>query len=95
MADIDTEALEHLRKILQFLAELAPADRCEALDNASVFYHQQCPETPIEPMTGWVTRMVAIGPGDSPRPQPITHETKPTSVLVRQLLRFAHWFHGW
>lgn len=63
---IDDAALRHLGFVLTILAELSPNDRCRALDEAQEFFNAACPNAQIEPMEGYVTRLVSVGPLDWP-----------------------------
>jgi hypothetical protein len=66
-SDNTTEtALNHLGFVLKILAELSPNDRCRALDEAQAFYNAARPDAQIEPMQGYVTRLVQVGPLDWP-----------------------------
>lgn len=62
----ERDAIDHLGRVLNLLAELSPNDRCEALDAAQDFYNLACPNATIAPTPGYVTRLVQVGPLDWP-----------------------------
>lgn len=59
-----TTALDHLGDVLQMLASLCPGDRCQAFADALSFYNEARPQARVEPMEGYVTRIVHFGPLD-------------------------------
>lgn len=70
-SEMSDEAMVHLRNVLMLLAELHPDDRCKALDKAMAFYNDAHQDGRIEPVEGYETRLVRIGPtGASSLPDP-------------------------
>lgn len=45
----DLDAMTHLGNILYMLADLHPDDRCDALDNALLFYNEAMPDQKVMP----------------------------------------------
>ena len=48
MSDLD-QILEHLGKVLYFIADIHPDDRNDAVDTALAFYNERCPNKKIVP----------------------------------------------
>lgn len=62
-AEMD-KALDHLALVLDILAELVPSDRCDGLDNALAYYNERRPDARVQPLEGYVTKLVHFGPMD-------------------------------
>jgi hypothetical protein len=63
-------AMEHLGEVLMFLQNLSPMDACQAIEDARDFYNAANPNQRVLPVTGWVTRLVSVGPLDWPDMRP-------------------------
>lgn len=57
----------HLGNVLTLLAELHSDDRCRAFVSALDHFNSAHPDAQVEPVDGWVTRLVHEGPLDRAR----------------------------
>lgn len=68
---VEKTAMEHLGNILYMLGDLHDDDRSDAFDAALEFYNRNNPDAQIQPIEGYVTRIV--------------HETPLTQIIAKYL----------
>lgn len=79
------QALNHLGEVLQLLADLHPDDRCQVLDDALAFYNERHPDARVEPVPGFISRLVIEGPVDRwLKEHPEASEATPDSAISNE-----------